>query len=228
MVIGDGLLAKAFRPNFADREDILIFASGVSNSSETDESKYQREINLLQENLSDNRTLVYFSSCSILDRSLQASRYVGHKIEMEKMVLSHPANVVFRLPQVIGFSPNPNTLTNYFFNKIMMEERLEIWKYACRNFIDIEDVVKIACRLLTRPDTFGKVINVASNKSTTMLEVKHAFERVLARKIQCALTEKGCWYNIDTSDMLPVAEELGIAFDENYLDRLIGKYYGGR
>ena len=68
MVIGNGLLAKSFS-NFLDDDSILIFASGVSNSSETRISEFEREYDLLNEKLSkfNSARLIYFSTLSIFD-----------------------------------------------------------------------------------------------------------------------------------------------------------------
>ena len=46
MIIGNGLIANLFREN--DRENVVFFASGVSNSLETEKSAFLREENLLR------------------------------------------------------------------------------------------------------------------------------------------------------------------------------------
>ena len=46
MVIGHGMIAKHFS-KYIDDENLLVFASGVSNSSTTKEADYTREQDLL-------------------------------------------------------------------------------------------------------------------------------------------------------------------------------------
>ncbi|MEJ2498930.1 MAG: hypothetical protein P8Y46_06430 [Sulfurovaceae bacterium] len=46
MIIGNGMLAHEFS-DYKDDNDIIIFASGVSNSGETRESEFEREKELL-------------------------------------------------------------------------------------------------------------------------------------------------------------------------------------
>ena len=46
MIIGNGLIANLFTEH--DRENIIFFASGVSNSLETEKSAFLREENLLR------------------------------------------------------------------------------------------------------------------------------------------------------------------------------------
>ena len=41
MIVGNGLIASLFYD--VDREDVIFFASGVSNSLETELSEFQRE-----------------------------------------------------------------------------------------------------------------------------------------------------------------------------------------
>ena len=52
MIIGNGLIANLFTEH--DRENIIFFASGVSNSLETEKSAFLREENLLRKHLTEN------------------------------------------------------------------------------------------------------------------------------------------------------------------------------
>lgn len=52
MIIGKGLIAKLFTDH--DRGDVIFFASGVSNSSETDPAQFTREENLVAKALLEN------------------------------------------------------------------------------------------------------------------------------------------------------------------------------
>jgi len=75
-IIGNGDLAQALKKV---KVDALFFASGVSNSSETRESEYQREKDLLLRQGKSKR-LVYFSSLSIF---YNKTRYTDHKKEIK-------------------------------------------------------------------------------------------------------------------------------------------------
>ena len=46
MVVGSGLLANTFE-SYRDNEDVIIFASGVSNSGCVDPEQFKRESNLV-------------------------------------------------------------------------------------------------------------------------------------------------------------------------------------
>ena len=62
MIIGRGDIASTIAdvPNL-DRPDRIYFASGVSNSQETRESEYKREVQLLAKQ-DPTKHLIYFSS----------------------------------------------------------------------------------------------------------------------------------------------------------------------
>ena len=121
MVIGNGMVAKKFK-SYEDNNDFLIFASGVSNSKNTNPEAYQREFNLLKQQLEMNKgkTLVYFSTTSIDDPAENDSSYVAHKLSMEKFIASSDVSyVIFRVSNLAGRSANKNTVLNFFIhNKI--------------------------------------------------------------------------------------------------------------
>src|SRR4030066_1618462 len=95
-----------------DHPERIYFASGVSNSQETRESEYEREIKLLllQPHYPEGKHLIYFSSLSVFYSN---SRYVQHKREMEKLAQCnfHPCTII-RLGN-ITWGTNPHTLINF-------------------------------------------------------------------------------------------------------------------
>jgi len=104
-VIGNGDIASIL----PERDDLLFFASGVSNSQETRETEYQRELNLLLDQSREDQ-LVYFSSLAVLDGT---TRYHQHKREMECTIQREfSAHTIIRIGN-IAWGDNPNTLINY-------------------------------------------------------------------------------------------------------------------
>ena len=110
MIVGHGDIASAL----TDRHDLVYFASGVSNSQETREAEYQREIELLHKQ-NPRLHLVYFSSLCVFHSD---TRYARHKRTMEKLVsyLFSPYTIV-RIGN-ITWGRNPCTLINYIRNRI--------------------------------------------------------------------------------------------------------------
>lgn len=104
-IIGSGDIASVL----PDREDLLFFASGVSNSGELRESEYEREANLLLDQPRGSH-IVYFSSLAVF---YSQTRYAQHKRDMEQMIkLNFPLYTIVRIGN-ITWGDNPHTLINY-------------------------------------------------------------------------------------------------------------------
>ena len=130
MIIGHGDIASVLK----DKENRVFFASGVSNSQETRESEYQREIDLLM-TMDRNRHIVYFGSLSIF---YSDSRYAQHKRHMEELVkLNFKHYTIVRLGN-ISWGKNPNTIINFFYNKLKNNEPIEV-RDVHRYIIDKEE-----------------------------------------------------------------------------------------
>lgn len=66
MVIGNGMIANRFT-NYKDDKEIVIFASGVSNSKNINKENFKKEFLLLEDIIKANpdKVITYFSTCSI-------------------------------------------------------------------------------------------------------------------------------------------------------------------
>ena len=120
MIIGHGDIGTALKE--VDRDDILFFASGVSNSKEVKEEEYQMEEQALLKQ-PRNAHLVYFSSLSVFYAN---TRYAQHKRHMEKVIKSKfKLHTIIRLGN-IDWGDNPNTIINYLRSQYMQKKPLEI------------------------------------------------------------------------------------------------------
>lgn len=141
-IIGNGDIATFLR-EYEVRPDLTFFASGVSNSKETKQKEFIRELDLLA---LQPRTehLVYFSSIATF---FTDSPYFEHKRKMEKVVrAAFPLFTIVRIGN-ITWGKNPNTLINYLkahpdaelkdeYRYIVDEEELAYWlnlipKWSC-------------------------------------------------------------------------------------------------
>jgi nucleoside-diphosphate-sugar epimerase len=225
MIIGNGLIARAFKSYFDKDLDFIVFASGVSNSSETNLIEFMRERSLLLDAIAKNKFLLYFSTCSVYDTELQSSPYVQHKKNMEVLVSESKKYMIFRLPQLVGKTENQNTLTNYIFSHIENGLKFNVWKRARRNIIDVEDVARIVNYLMRHTDLHNSVINVACPFSISILSLVSTFEKVTGISAKYDLIDSGIAYPIDTALVSEVLPKLGINFDDNYIEKIIRKYY---
>lgn len=226
MIVGNGLLARAFEPWFGETRDIVVFASGVSNSLETRADEFARETALLRPRLdSEARRFIYFSSCGVAADESELTPYMRHKRSMESLVLSAPHGLVLRLPQVVGRTKNHHTLTNFLRDHIVSGKHFTVWAHAERNLIDIDDIVKIGVRLAEELPTKASVVSIAAARSLLMPKIVGIFERVLGNTANCSYVEKGAPMVIDTTMAEIMSARLGINLGDSYIEHVITKYY---
>ena len=226
MVIGNGLIANRFS-SYQHDEDILIFASGVSDSKTTSAADFSRESTLLLKTLTKNKEkkVVYFSTCSAKDSSVNQSAYVTHKLAMEELVRKHAKRfTLFRLSNVVGLGGNRKTVFNYLFNQIEGDKHFVLWENSFRNILDIDDVYQIVHYILQQ-NINTREWNIAAPKSHNAMEIVMAIEHFLDKKASYTIAQKGSSYEIDIESTKAIIKELNINFHTDYLDRLLKKYY---
>lgn len=225
-IIGRGMIASAFKLRNVEIPDATIFASGVANSSETNINEFKRELLALQTAIKGAKKLVYFSTCSVLDPELKDTAYVLHKLDMELLIERSCSNyLIFRLPQVVGFTRNKDTLINFLFERIAKNQPINIWKNATRNLLDVEDLVSLVLYVLQNDLYKNRILNVACKYSVRVTELVKIIEDITNKKAITTLLDKGGSYQIDSSELNQIYAELGINFDEFYVKNLIHKYY---
>lgn len=122
MIIGNGDIAKVLWEVDKD-ENIIFFASGVSDSKCDDEDKFEREKTLLKSQ-DREKHLVYFSS--LAPHYNPNSAYSKHKIKMEALIArTFKTFTIYRIGN-ITWGDNPNTIINYFKNQIKNNMPLDI------------------------------------------------------------------------------------------------------
>lgn len=152
MVVGNGDIASVI----TDQPNKVFFASGVSNSSCTDWTQFQRERRLLLQQ-SKFSHLVYFSSLSIYYNP--HNRYAQHKLFMERLVKdSFPLCTIIRLGN-ITWGSNPHTLINYLKKRIENKEPYTI-QDVYRYVIDKEEF----CHWLELIPDYTNEINIPGRR----------------------------------------------------------------
>jgi nucleoside-diphosphate-sugar epimerase len=229
MIIGSGLLARTFSQECSHRDDVCIYAAGVSNSSCKDAHEFERERQRLLAALKQtgrDTTFVYFGTCSVADPEAYDTPYVQHKLAMEHLVSKHPHYLILRLPQVAGKTPNPHTLLNYLYARISRSESFTLWRNARRNIIDVEDVFAIARELFNDDKMRNAAINIANPVSYSMPDIIQAMEYAVGKTAIYEIVERGSGYPINIDLIHPILDRIPIRFEERYLDHVIRKYYG--
>lgn len=229
MLIGSGLLAQAFAPPYYQNDLVCIFAAGVSNSACSDAYEFARERQRLSETLEHVKSLatfVYFGTCSINDPEAKDTPYVQHKLAMEGLVSKHSGHLILRLPQVAGRTPNPHTLLNFLYAYISRSESFSLWCNAKRNIIDVVDVVAIAKCLIEDKTVRNTTINIANAINHSMTNIVSVMEKAIGKRAIYNIVERGSEFSIDTSIILPLLDKAAVKFDDGYIERVLGNYYG--
>ena len=225
MIIGNGLIANLFREN--DRENVVFFASGVSNSLETDKSAFLREENLIRNTIKENpnKIFIYFSTCSIYDSSKNGSSYVNHKLKMEQIV-EELANqfLILRVSNAVGKGGNPNLLMNYLVNAFHQEKEITVHTLATRNLIDADDVKNITLKFINE-NSFNKIINVAYLENFSTKEILEILEKHFNKTAKTYLVKSGQSYLISIPEAEAYFAENKLTEKKEYLLRIIKRYY---
>ena len=222
-IIGDGLIANAFKA-VNDNTESVIFAAGVSKSNSTNLQDFCREEELLQNTLSNTpktQRFVYFGTCSVYDSDRINDAYVLHKQRLESMVLTRETGVVCRLPQVSGKNASDWTLISYLFKHIEQKKKIDIWRFARRNIIDVNDMAAIVFDLLSKETISNNIYNIAATKDYSVHEIVILIEEILDTKANYNLLDKGSSYEIDLSDIKKDILDYDNLFKENYLKSVL-------
>ncbi|WP_322971835.1 NAD-dependent epimerase/dehydratase family protein [Faecalibacter sp. LW9] len=225
MIIGNGLIASLFKE--IDQNKVIFFASGVSNSSETNKGQFLREENLVKETLFQHKgnLFIYFSTCSIYDSSKTNSAYVLHKLHMEDLIKTYAENyLILRVSNVVGKGGNPNLLMNYLIRSIHSNETINVHTKATRNLIDAEDIKNITLELIVQKK-YNKIINIAYPFNYSIIEILEIIERKFNKKLNLNLIKVGSGYEIDSPESEIYFRNKNLINKESYLNNILDKYY---
>lgn len=224
MVVGKGLIAQTLL-DFKQDKNIIIFASGVSNSHEFQNEAFRREIDLLLTQDRD-KNLVYFSTCSVLDPTVAETNYIRHKKKIENIIIEEFKNpLIVRLPTLVGKNGNPNTFFNHIKNKLINNEEIIIFQKAWRYLLDADDLKIIMPLLLKNSGLKNKIINVAYNNPMRVEEIVKVMENLLEKKSKKKIIEKGSNFVIFNNFFLNILTNNKITtYSANYNYNLISKY----
>jgi len=167
MVIGTGIIGSAFSGYL--NKNVVIFASGVSNSHETDKQSFARELKLLDDIIFSlkNKKLIYFST---IMSNVHDSCYCKHKLYVERYIKDHVENyIIFRLSQVIGNGGNSNNIFNRLKHQAKNDKEIVVYENIQRSLIDVDDIYKIVKYCISR--TNKGIINIVSIEDQSVLEI---------------------------------------------------------
>ena len=140
MIVGNGMIARAMR----DVSDVLIFASGVSNSASVSEPETEREKQLLK-SVRDDRKLVYFSTVTVAQTN--KTPYIMHKLQMELLVREGP-HLILRVANIVGHGQSPAQLIPSLTNQVIAG-KVKV-QDSVRDIMDVDDLSRILHQMLQK------------------------------------------------------------------------------
>jgi nucleoside-diphosphate-sugar epimerase len=207
MIVGNGLIASALK----DADNVTYFAAGVSNSSETKVTEFEREAQLLKA-MPETNTLVYFSTTP-----KNNSPYMEHKRRMEALVRANfKQHIILRVQYICGNGGNDTNIFNYLKRKIKAKELLTLYNLD-RALLDVEDLARIVEHCNYGTHTLNGIEPLPIYKIAEMI----AFEY----NIGLNYCLKNVTEQIATNDssMDAIIDKLGINRN-GYTKRLVHKY----
>lgn len=223
MVIGNGLIAKAFH-RFKQDDKVVIVASGVSNSRNVDIKEFEREFKLVSDLISEHnhRLLVYFSSCSINN---EKTAYTKHKLSIEKLIVNKCSNyLIFRLPLVLGENQNSNQLLGHLFNSLRNNKEIEVYQPANRYFIDSNDLPLILEHFIAL-NVKNEIMDIAFNNSISIVELVELIEKLTKLKFNRKIINKSSEYHVDNSKFMKIISLCDNSKFNLSLENMIMKYF---
>ncbi len=210
-------------------ENDILFSSGVSNSTEQDEKNYQKEIDLVKLHLGKlihPASFVYFSTTSIFDPLKKGNAYIQHKLAIEELIKKSNLNfLIIRLPNLVGFSSNPNTLTNYFANSVRNERIIHLNQNAIRHLIDAEDLSSI---LNDIKNNFGKInltVNVETDRPLSAQQILSIIEDIMKKKAHIKPSTENVDFKSSEVNLDVSSRNYIWKIKEGYHRDIIKKYY---
>ena len=79
--------------------------------------KIWKKIQIFLNNHNTEHLFIYISTTSVLDNYSKKDKYIRNKIIIENLIKKRLKNFfILRLPQIVGKSNNPHTITNFIYN----------------------------------------------------------------------------------------------------------------
>ena len=233
LVYGSGFIAKNLkRIKLRKLKKVLIYAAGVSNSKSKDKKEFLKErkkIQIFLSNHNKEHLFIYISTTSVLDNYLKKDKYTRNKIIIENLIKKSLNNFhILRLPQIVGKSSNPHTITNFIYKKVLLEQRFKVWSNVKRNLIDIDDLIKIVKQIISTKLKPGNVINILNPNSIYVEEIVNIMGDIVKKNPKYILLEykpkkKG---NLKIQSSSKFNLNIKKYFkDKNYFKNILKKYY---
>lgn len=225
MLVGEGLLFNRLI-EYSLNPHVVVIADSLNSQSTPFE--IQREKESLQTVLKEHsdKRVVYVSSTRVCDPLDQDHPYVIHRKKAEASVAKCPSYLIVRLPQVLGSSTEKDTLFDHFIQKILNNEKLELYSEAFRYFIDVDDVFFALHEILKDNAITNATVSLAHPAKIRIPEVIPLIEKFLSKKANVApLPHPSGNYAIEPTLMTLPSLPYHLLDKGTYIEQILKKHY---
>ena len=229
-IFGNGFIGKNLKKaNLKLNDNYIIYAAGISNSKISSKTELLRERTQIKQFIKkyrNNKIIIYISTMSIFDKSLRKNGYIKNKIFIENFIKKRVQNyLIIRLTQVVGYNKNPNTITNFFYNKIRNKKSFKLWDKTHRNLIDIDDLITIFKNILKKKFKRKSELNIYNTKSIASKKIVLILSKILNLKPNYKLIRLRKNINYIYKKNLKSYQFSYLFNDKNYNMKVLKKYY---
>lgn len=242
-IIGGGMIARSFQPYIDDPQlrDVVIFASGVSDSATTAPEAYIREQTLLFDTLraceDSGQRLVYFSSGGAIYGPRNATRtetsptypttdYGRQQLLCEGAIINSGAPyLIIRLPNLVGPNQRGGQLIPTLVHQAM-NGHARLFTRATRDLLDVDDSARLVVGLLHN-HVAGEIVTVASGRSLPIDQIFTEICAILSITPETERIDKGDTQQFDISKLrylLGDTLDVDALIGEDYLKRILLNY----
>ncbi|MFM7765140.1 MAG: NAD-dependent epimerase/dehydratase family protein [Sphingomonadales bacterium] len=216
MIIGNGLLANSLKD--IDRNDVVFFCSGVSNSGETAPAAFQRELALLKTQ-DTHKLLCYFSTVSIFNPSKKNTPYIQHKCSLEAQIQEQfPNHIILRLPNMMGEGGNGSNLFPYFLKNVAEGKIVSIFDNTHRELMEVQLLPDIINALIAA--NFRGSINAGFGDAPKVKDIYLHICSLLDAEPSMKIEKGEDAYEVDYSVFNTLMEKAGVAPAGSWQDRV--------
>lgn len=225
MIIGKGLIGSALEK--IDNIAYVFFASGVSNSKSTDANEFLREKELLRKTVEENigKCFVYFSTTSIDDSSVNNNFYIKHKVEIEQFIEQNVQSyLIIRTGNIVGEKGNSNTIFSFLVNNVKNAVPFVLWESSYRNFLDIDDFVRMVDTTLNQLQKRNEVVCLVNPTDIKITNLVSVIEEKMGKQGIYNIEKKGSLFLTDKSLSSELFRTLELS-GKDYEIKLVEKYF---
>ena len=129
------------------------------------------------------------------------------------------------MPNLVGLSHNPNTLTNYFADSLKQDRQIKLNQNAIRHLIDVSDLSNILNEINSKYGKNKLTVNVETDRPLSAHKILSLLEVITGKKAQIILSEEAI--DIESSNKKIDSSSMNFTWKTNqdYHLNLLKKYY---